>query len=87
MKDPTDTERDSSMPDHSSVVIGEALATGRDGQIVEESGPVDYCQDEGEAAMEDADLEQLAYDGDPLLLLSDFEEEEEGKLTLAAIPE
>ena len=79
MKDPTDTERGSSMPEHSSVGIGEALATECDGQIVEESGPVDYCQDEEEGAMEDAHLEQLAYDGDPLLL-SDFEEEEEGRL-------
>lgn len=75
MKDLTDV-KDSSV-EHSSAGIGEA------GQIVEESGPVDYCQDEGEG-MNDAELEQLAYDGDPLLLLSDYEEEEEGKQTCTA---
>ena len=72
MKDPTGMERNSSA-EHSSVGIGEA-----EGVVVEESGPVDYCQDEGEG-VNDTDLEQLAYDGDPLLLLSDYEEEEEGK--------
>lgn len=64
VKDHTDKE---SMLEHSS-----------DGEIVEESGPVDYCGDEGEGTLEDNDLEQLAYEGDPLLLLSDYEEEEEG---------
>jgi hypothetical protein len=72
VKDLTDGE---SMPEHSS---DEALV---EEEIVEESGPVDYCHDEGEATLEDNDLEQLAYEGDPLLLLSDYEEEEEGKLT------
>ena len=60
-----DTDKES-MPEHSST-----------GEIVEESGPVDYCHD-GEGALEDNDLEQLAYEGDPLLL-SDYEDEE-GKL-------
>ena len=78
MKD-SDTERDNSMAEHNSVGLGEALGTKGDGEIVEESGPVDYCQDERDGTLEDTDLEQLAYDGDPLLVASDFEEEEEGK--------
>ena len=57
---------------------GETLLTEGDGMLVEETGPVDYCQDEGEG-VDDSDLEQLTYEGDPLLLQSDYEDEE-GKL-------
>lgn len=41
--------------------------------IVEESGPVEYCE-ELEEGIGDHELEQLAYEGDPLLQ-SDYEDE------------
>ena len=33
-------------------------------EVVEENGPVDYCLEDG---LDDRELEQLAYEGDPLL--------------------
>ena len=42
--------------------------------VVEESGPVEYCEDELEEGVDDQELEQLAYKDDPLLH-SDYEDE------------
>ena len=44
--------------------------------VVEESGPVKYCGDDDleELGMDDREMEQLAYEGDPLLN-SDYEDE------------
>ena len=75
------TEMEGSMQECSSLGRDEASAAVGDGELVEESGPVDYCEDEGEGTLDDSDLEQLTYDDDPLLLLSDYEEEGEAKLT------
>lgn len=43
-----------------------------DSGVVEESGPVEYVDDD--EGMDDHELEQLAYEGDPLLH-SDYEDE------------
>ena len=44
-------------------------------EMVEESGPVVYCDsEEEEEGLGDADIEELAYEGDPLLY-SDYEDE------------
>ena len=51
---------------------------GASGGVVEESGPVEYSDGEEEAeggGLRDADMDELAYEGDPLLY-SDCEEGE-----------
>lgn len=48
-------------------------------EVVEESGPVEYCEEgeeEGEG-LGDEDIEDLAYDDDPLLANSDYEDDDE----------
>ena len=50
---------------------GEGGEGGEEPELVEESGPVQYSEED---ALDDEDIEQLAYDGDPLLH-SDCEDE------------
>ena len=49
--------------------------------VIEESGPVQYCEDV-EEGLDDEDMDELAYDGDPLLN-SDYEEEGMSLVTVA----
>lgn len=51
-------------------------------EVVEESGPVEYSDDdddEEEEGLDDEEMDELAYEGDPLLD-SDFEVEKDGEL-------
>ncbi len=41
------------------------------GEVIEESGPVEYCEGEG---LGDEDIEDLVYEDDPLLAHSDYED-------------
>lgn len=44
-------------------------------EVIEESGPVQYCEEDAEEeGLDDEDMDELAYEGDPLLN-SDYEEE------------
>ena len=42
--------------------------------VVEESGPVEYCEEEEEDGLDDDEIEDLAYEDDPLLAHSDTED-------------
>ena len=55
-----------------SLAVDEPAAGGSNPDVVEESGPVEYSDDEG---LDDEEMQELAYEGDPLLP-SDYEEEE-----------
>ena len=55
-------------------LVGEEMGVPE--MLVEESGPVVYndAEEEEEGGLGDADMEKLAYEGDPLLY-SDYEDE------------
>ena len=55
---------------------GEPTAVAGNPDVVEESGPVEYS-DEEEDGLDDEEMQELAYEGDPLLH-SDYEEDGEG---------
>ena len=58
-----------------SIVGGDV---GVAGGVIEESGPVEYCEEEEEGeGLEDEDIEELIYEDDPLLAHSDYEDFDE----------
>ena len=58
--------------------VGEATAAADSNpDVVEESGPVEYSDNED--GLDDEEMQELAYEGDPLLH-SDYEEEDAGEI-------
>ena len=58
--------------------MGEATAAADSNpDVVEESGPVEYSDNED--GLDDEEMQELAYEGDPLLH-SDYEEEDAGEI-------
>ena len=72
------------MPSSSSslgATAGLLLAGHAEADVVEESGPVEYLEEE--EGLEDEDMEDLRYEGDPLL--NSDNEEGGSSLTVAAV--